>query len=68
MNLPFSVTHSPSGDLAEAPDEEAAVVAARTLLDDHSRSGHCVIHRGAAWVDMVWADDPSMYTHVQKGN
>jgi hypothetical protein len=64
MMLPFTITHSPTGDEAEALDAEAALRAARELIADNGHNGHCMIFHGAGWVDMVWADDPTSYTHV----
>lgn len=52
--LPFRITHEPSNDEAEAETKEAAIVAARTLLEDNEFRGSCRIWRGEEVVDVVW--------------
>jgi len=40
---PFTITHDPTGDEAEAHTFEAAVTAAATLLTDNDNTGTCRI-------------------------
>lgn len=60
----FRITHEPSGDEAEAETKDAAIVAARTLLEDNEFSGSCRVWRGPLVVDVVWADDSEHYVHL----
>lgn len=62
--MTYRITHSPSGDEAEALTGEAALVAARTLLEDNEFVGQCRIERGEITVDMVWADNALSYVHL----
>lgn len=39
----FTITHTPSGDVAEADDLHGAEVAARTLLADYDLQGTAVV-------------------------
>lgn len=64
MSLPFTITHSPSGDEAEAIDASSALRAARELIADYDHTGHCMVFHGPGLVDMVWADNASTYTHI----
>lgn len=68
MTYEYRITHEPSGDEAEADTKDAAVVAARTLLEDNEFSGSCRIWRGSDVVDVVWANDASGYTHTSIGD
>ena len=61
----YTIKHEPSGDEAEAQTRDAAVVAARTLLEDNEFEGSCRIFDGPAVLDVVWANDSDSYTHVQ---
>jgi hypothetical protein len=40
----LTIHHHPSGDLAEAESMEAAVLAARTLIEDNAGGGFSGIH------------------------
>ena len=64
MTHQYRITHEPSGDEAEADSKDAAVVAARTLLEDNEFEGSCRIWQGPNVVDIVWANDASSYTHT----
>ena len=60
IDLPFTITHQPSGDEAEAEDEQAALLAAWTLLEDNEWRGTCRI-----WLDgqvkmVMFPPDPSL--------
>lgn len=53
--LDWTVVVSATGDFATAEDRESALVAARTMVDDHWRAGGCrkttrqsvtIVHRG----------------------
>jgi len=55
--LPYRILHDPSGDEAEAATRNAAITAARTLLEDNQGDGQCRIFRGRWVVDMVWLHD-----------
>jgi len=68
MTHQFRIDHQPSGDEAEADTKDAAIVAARTLLEDNEFSGQCRIWRGPDVIDMVWADDETSYTHTSIGD
>jgi hypothetical protein len=63
---PYTIRHEPSGDEAEAESRDAAIVAARTLLEDNEFAGSCRIFRGEDVLDVVWADDSDHYTHLQQ--
>ena len=65
MYLAFRIEHQPSGDEAEAETYDAALVAARTLLEDNEFEGSCRIFNGLDVADVVWADNAEHYTHVQ---
>jgi hypothetical protein len=64
----FTVRHDPSGDECEADSRDAAILAARTLLEDNEFDGQCRIFEGdperRRVVDMVWADRPTAYKHL----
>jgi len=63
----FRITHEPSGDEAEAQTRDAALLAARTLLEDNEFEGSCRIWEGPDVLDVVWADGPESYVHLQGG-
>jgi hypothetical protein len=64
----YTVRHDPSGDEAEADSKDAAILAARTLLEDNGWDGHCRIFDGdperGVVTDMVWADRPTGFQHL----
>lgn len=63
--LAYTISHDPSGDEAEAETRAAAVVAARTLLEDNGFEGQCRVFHGSDVVDVVWADTAESFTHIQ---
>lgn len=63
----FLVTHDPSGDEAEADTKDAAILAAKTLLQDNELEGTCRIWQGREVIDVVWAvgpDNPDSIIHT----
>lgn len=60
----YRIEHQPSGDEADAEGKEAAILAARTLLEDNEFQGSCRIFAGEAVVDVVWADDADSYVDL----
>jgi hypothetical protein len=64
----FTIRHDPSGDESEADTKEAAILAARTMLEDNDWNGQCRIFEGDPDLgrvrDMVWADTDAQYQHL----
>lgn len=54
IDLPFTITHQPSGDEAEAESEQAALLAASTLLKDNDSQGTCRIWNEGKLHRVVW--------------